>query len=300
MLLAALLYLVPPLVAEKVLVSVYVLGFAAALRRFLGAFGPRCRPLAWAGLLLVYNRCFWMGFYNYCLSLILVWVILGCCLRCAAGCTFAQMFVLMLLFTVAYFTHLVGFLLAVAGALGVAILVPPRRILASVLIVVAALPPACLTMSYFESTGFFDSASARRLLQQPLARLRGEKIEPGIWQELRAIDGELLANHGGPAIPGSLVLAGYWGLLAVLTVAGYRNRSPEERDGPGWLFPAVFGLVLLAGCLLAPDDIEFTHGGFLKTRLAPLPFLVWLACSANRRTAGRGCSSGRSRWYCSP
>jgi hypothetical protein len=277
-LLAALLYLVPPLVAEKLLVSLYVLGFAASFRWFLGAFGPRCRPLASAGLLLVYNRCFWMGFYNYCLSFILVWVILGCCLRWRGRLHVAQMFVLMLLFTVAYFTHLVGFLLAVAGALGVAILVPPRRILAPVLIVVAALPPACLTMAYFESTGFFDSASARRLFQQPLARLRGEKIEPGIWQELRAIDGELVANHVGPAIPGSLVLASYWGLLAVLTVAGYRHRSPEERGGPGWIFPAVFGLLLLAGCLLVPHDVEFTHGGFLKTRLAPLPPLVWLAC----------------------
>jgi hypothetical protein len=277
-LLAGLLYFVPALVAEKLLVSLYVLGFAASFRWFLGAFGPRCRPLAWAGLLLVFNRCFWMGFYNYCLSLILVWIVLGACLRWRGRLHVTQMFVLMLLFTVAYFTHLVGFLLAAAGAFGVAIFVSPRRILAPLLIVVAALPPACLTMNYFESTAFFASTSARRLFQQPLARLRGEKIEPGLWQELRAIDNELLANHVGTAIPASLVLAGFWGLLAILTIASYRARAPDERDGPGWLFPAVFGLLLLAGYLLAPHDVEFTHGGFLKTRLAPLPFLVWLAC----------------------
>src|SRR5262249_12678023 len=68
LLLAALLYVAPPLVAEKLLVSLYVLGFAGSFRYFLGAFGPRCRPLSWAGLLLVYQRNFWMGFWNYCLA----------------------------------------------------------------------------------------------------------------------------------------------------------------------------------------------------------------------------------------
>src|SRR5262249_47677534 len=81
LLLAGLLFLFPPLVAEKLLVSLYILGFAGSFRYFLGAFGERCRPLSWAGLLVVYNRCFWMGFYNYCLGLLLFWVVLGYCLR---------------------------------------------------------------------------------------------------------------------------------------------------------------------------------------------------------------------------
>src|SRR5262245_58138876 len=49
--LAALLYVIPPLIAEKVLVSIYVFGFAASYRFFLGAFGPRCVPLSWVGVL---------------------------------------------------------------------------------------------------------------------------------------------------------------------------------------------------------------------------------------------------------
>ena len=51
--LAGLLYLAPPLVAEKLLVSLYVLGFAGSFRYFLGSFGERCRPLSWAGLLFI-------------------------------------------------------------------------------------------------------------------------------------------------------------------------------------------------------------------------------------------------------
>src|SRR4051812_11197543 len=44
--LAALYSIAPPLVAEKILVSIYMLGFAATLRYFLGAFGPRTQPLS--------------------------------------------------------------------------------------------------------------------------------------------------------------------------------------------------------------------------------------------------------------
>jgi hypothetical protein len=278
LLLAALLFVVPPLVAEKLLVSVYVLGFAGSFRWFLGAFGPRCRPLAWAGLLLVYNRCLWMGFYNYCLSLILLWLILGYCLRRRGRIHVPQMFLLTLLFAGAFFTHLVGFLLAAVGALGAAVVAPPRRVLDTVLIGVAVLPSACLTMSYFEQTGFFRAPPARRLYQEPLARLRGQSSERSIWRELRAIDNELGDNHLGHAIPGSLILVVYLGLLAAVTVYDCYNGRTEERDGPGRLFPAVFGLLLLAGYLLVPSHLDFSHGGFLKTRLAPLPLLVWLAC----------------------
>src|SRR5262249_2820824 len=154
LLLIALLYVFPPLMAEKVLVSLYVLGFAGSYRYFLGAFGPRCRPLSWAGLLLLYQRCFWMGFYNYCLSLILLWIILGYCLRLRATPQLSHGLVLLVLFTVAYFTHLVGLVLAFVGGLGAVLLSRHRRLLAPVLIVLTVLPAGCLVMDYFERTGF--------------------------------------------------------------------------------------------------------------------------------------------------
>src|SRR5207249_3856255 len=71
------LHFLPPLAAEKVLVSLYVIGFAWSFRYFLGAMGSACPPLALAGLLFVFQRCFWLGFYNFCLSLIVYWLILG-------------------------------------------------------------------------------------------------------------------------------------------------------------------------------------------------------------------------------
>jgi hypothetical protein len=278
LLLTALLYVFPPLVAEKVLVSLYVLGFAGSLRYFFGAFGPRCRPLSWAGLLLVYNHCFWMGFYNYCLSLILFWVILGYCGRRRGALDLSQAFVLMLLFTLQYFTHLVGFLLAVAGALGAMVLLPPRRVLAPLLVVLAALPAACLAMAYFEETGFFRARSAMRVVNQPLARLQGQWAESDIGKDLTALDDELLGYHAGPEIPSGLVLLAFLALLTVVTVADARAGPPDVSDGRGRLFLIVFGLLLLAGYLLVPNHLSFEHGGFLKARLAPLPPLLALAC----------------------
>jgi hypothetical protein len=277
-LLAALLYLVPALIAEKLLVTLYVLGFAGSLRWFLGAFGPRCRPLALPGLLLVYNRNFWMGFYNYCLSLILVWVILGLCVRWRGRMRMAHACLLMMLFAAAYFTHLVGFLLALAGAIAAAVLASPRRVVDAGLIVLAALPAGCLVMNYFEQTGFFHASAAQRLFLEPFARLRGQSSEPGVWMQMRQFDDELFAHHVGTTIPGSLILTAYWGLLAAITAASRGATAAEDCDRAGRLFPAVFGLCLLIGFLLVPNHLGFTHGGFLKTRLAPVIPLVWLGC----------------------
>src|SRR5262249_54902133 len=71
------LYVVPPLAAEKLLATAYILGFAWSFRYFLGAMGERCRPLAVIGLLFLFNRCFFLGFYNFCLSITLYWVVVG-------------------------------------------------------------------------------------------------------------------------------------------------------------------------------------------------------------------------------
>jgi hypothetical protein len=279
LLLAGLLFVFPPLTVEKVLVSLYVLGFAGAFRYFLAAFGPRARPLSWAGLLLVYNRCFWMGFYNCCLSLVLLWVILGYCLRPRPAASQGRMLVLLLLFTAAYFTHLVGFLLAIAGAVSAMLLARPRRLLGAALVLVAAAPAACLAMAYFDETGFFGSHAALHLLRDPLARLGGHTMAISLWQELVGIDNELAGHHLGSVVSGALVFAAYLAWLAALAAAEFLFARPQQHEGgPGRLFPAVFGLLLLGVYLLVPDHLGTVHGGFLKARLAPLPFLLGLAC----------------------
>jgi hypothetical protein len=277
LLLAALLHLFPPLTAEKLLVSLYVLGFASALRYFLGAFGERCRPLSWAGLLFVYNRCFWLGFYNYCLGLVLLWAILGFCLRRRQQLHLPQAAVLMLLLTAAYFTHLVSFLLAWAGAFLALLRIPPWRTAGPVLVFLAGLPAACLTLDYFERTEFFQDSASQHLVDHPLASLRGKAPGAGLRKDLAALDRELFECHAGAQVPFSLFLVPYYALLVCCTAAKAQHRERENDSTPHWLFPLLLGLLFLAVYLLVPDTLE-RHGSVLKARLALLPPLVWLAC----------------------
>jgi hypothetical protein len=314
LLLAGLLYLFPALIAEKVLVSLYLLGFAGAFRYFLGSFGERCRPLSWAGLLLLYNRCFWMGFYNYCLSLILVWVILGFCIRRRASLRLPEAAVLMLLFAVTYFTHLAGFGLAVAGAVGAGLLLKPWSLRRPALIVLAILPSALLTMDYFESSGFFRMRSDQGLMNHATMMVSSGRLQKTLGLEWRGLDDELFVHHAGADTIG-LCLVFYFlvvGGLGVLEFClGERQEDglaqntesgvPEVDDsshslrvqdsrrllgqppGPGRLFPVVLGIFVLACYLLLPNHVApagpvLTQGGFLKARFALMVPLVWLAC----------------------
>jgi hypothetical protein len=307
LLLAALLYVVPPLIAEKLLVSLYVLGFAGSFRYFLGAFGERTRPISWLGLLFVYNRCFWMGFYNYCLSLVLVWLIVGFCIRRRGELRWPHAAGLMGGFALLYFTHLVGFVLALTGALGASILARPRNVLAPLLIGLAATPCCLLTLDYFTQTGFFEQGAGRRLVQKPLALLQGGKMELAIGEQLRAMDRELFEYHAGTRLPLSIFLISLVFLFAVFTVGEYAWRvrlepplevteimeldqpddepsvTPNQQPNPTWLVPFLLGSLMLGCYLLAANDLGardglLPHGGFLKARLALLPPLLWLAC----------------------
>lgn len=276
--LATLLFLFPPLIAEKVLASLYIVGFAAAFRYFLGAFGDRCRPISWAGLLFVYNHCFWMGFYSYCLSLVLLWTILGFWLRRRVALELPQAAVLMLLLTAQFFTHLVGFVLAFTGVLAMTVLTPPRRLLGPVLVCLAALPASCLVMDYFERTGFFQARASHRLVDHPLAMLKGKGPDTDLVDNLEKIDKEVFEHHAGASIPFSIYLVPYYTLLGIFSLAEYRRRAEEEGGGPGWLFPLLLSILCLGIFLLVPDNLSLEHGGYLKARFAMLPPMVWLAC----------------------
>jgi hypothetical protein len=283
LLLAGLMYVVPPLVAEKLLVTGYVLGFAGSFRYFLGAFGPDHRPLSWAGLLFVFNRCFWMGFYNYCLSLVLFWTILGYVWRRRNAFHAADTGLLLGLFLAAYFTHLAGYVVAVAGAVLVTVLAPPRRMTTFGLVLLAALPSVCLTMNYFEETGFARSTAAMRVVHDPLNRLGGNWRSDEIEKDLTNLDAEVFAFHAGRTAPLGTALLIYLVVLTMVTVAIPPVAAANSAVGPGPLFPTVFGVLLVAAYLFVPDHLGggnhgLPNGGFLKARLALLPPMLWLAC----------------------
>jgi hypothetical protein len=298
-LLAGMLYWVPALTAEKLLVSLYILGFAGSFRYFLGAFGERCRPISWLGLLFVYNRCFWMGFYNYCLSLIWVWLIVGFCLRRRGVFRWPHATVLLIFFPLAYFTHLAGLVVALTGALAAALLVKPRSLFAAFLICLAAAPSCMLTMDYFEQTGFFAQGAGRRLIKTPTDLLQGKDLERGFGEmgtQLLALDREVFEHHAGAGAVLTIALFILFVAFAAVALVEY-CRHPRAKQAlktgevvqcaastpcPGWLFPFLLGVVFLACYLLLANSLGvrggLPHGSYLKPRLALLPPLFWLAC----------------------
>ena len=76
-LLAGALTVLPPWLADKVVLTLYVAGLPIALRYWLRSWQPAAKFLAVLGLPFVYSMVFQFGFYNFCLSLVLLLVVLG-------------------------------------------------------------------------------------------------------------------------------------------------------------------------------------------------------------------------------
>lgn len=216
--------------------------------------------------------------------------------------------VLTAMFLLAYFTHLVGFVVAFLGAL---------------FICLAAVPSCLLTMYYFEQTGFFEQGAGRRLVSQPLALLQGGHTQRDLTEigaHVLAMDRELFEHHAGPRAPLSLFFLCIFVVLAAVTITEYCCRPwreparesddadhagepdaelsalPHQQPGPGLLFPILLGLLMLVFYLLLANHLGTrggpAHGGFLKARLVLLPPLLWLAClresaSTSLRITGR-------------
>ena len=74
---ALLMFAVPPVAAEKLLVSAYVLTFLAGAWYLAGAARPGERWLAFLAFPFAYHQLFQFGFYNFSISVALFLIILG-------------------------------------------------------------------------------------------------------------------------------------------------------------------------------------------------------------------------------
>src|SRR5688572_3161340 len=112
---AALMGVVPPPVAEKLLATLYVVLFAGGAWYLLVAVRAHERWIALLGLPFVHDRLFQFGFYYYAVGLALVPWVLGHWLRHRERPTPALALRLNLLLLACWFAHLMPFALAIAG-----------------------------------------------------------------------------------------------------------------------------------------------------------------------------------------
>jgi hypothetical protein len=273
-LLAGLLYALPPLAAEKVLASLYIGGFAAGFRYFLAPFGPDALLLAPTGLLFVFNRCFLMGFYNYCLSLAVMWVVLGYCVRRRVGFGAVDAFALASLLFLAYFTHLLGCVLAASGAACFVCTARPFRLQKLLCLGGALAPVACLALTHHLGNPFLQHGSEGSLGGAVLRYWTQAGAEPW-WSSVASVNRQLFEPYEGrhPWMGGLVLL--WFEALILVTVLGAFGRG-ERVALPAVRLPVIVlsvGLVVLY--VLLPDFLSVAVG-FLKARLALLPPLVCL------------------------
>ena len=112
LILAGLLWVFPPLIAEKLLLSGYVILLPLGARYALRALDPESEFLALLAFPFVYNYLLSMGFYNFVYSLPIFFFVVGRWLKDRGMLTPAAVARLAVLNLVLFFSHLVSLVMA--------------------------------------------------------------------------------------------------------------------------------------------------------------------------------------------
>lgn len=142
---AVLLSVCTPATAEKLFLTTCIVLYAVALRSLVRAVDISAAPLAFAGLPLVWNRTFQMGFFEFSFSVGVLLALLAFTVRCIDAWSWGRGVVLSLLFLLLYFCHPTTYLIAAGCVLSLALCSEPRQFP----VVLTALAPSALLMGRF-------------------------------------------------------------------------------------------------------------------------------------------------------
>ncbi|MES1241352.1 MAG: hypothetical protein ABUT39_07020 [Acidobacteriota bacterium] len=238
-------------VAEKILLSAYVILLPLAVRWAVAGVAPANSFLAVLALPFTFNFLLNMGFYNFSLSLVAFFVALGWWLRHRNrfGPWAAGVFAVLTVWV--YFCHVVS-LVALLSAVGAAALAK-RDLRGLAWLALASLPAAALTVSYAGELGAYRG-------WLPL----GDRL----WR-LATLNPLVSIDSRTDLLAAFLAVALAW---AVFRLLGWRYEGGPET-GLGF---SVLALVVLV--LAAPQAIGV--GNFITDRLVLFPYLLlipWLA-----------------------
>ena len=254
--------------AEKILLTAYVLLLPLAARHALRAIDPRAGFLAMLAFPFLYNFMFNMGFFNFCFSLAAFFFALGYWLKHAERMGPARTVILALLVLWVYFCHPVTLVVTVAALLTLAgwrmlldlLAVPERRFAPAALWrgfrrwllapSLACLPPLILIGS------FVLSRSGSRVEMLPM------------WVKIKHLAGLYsLVSLSTWTIPLAIALAFLFYAVAALCLRERWGRAAQRGDGL-LLAAAVLAVAFFA----APSQLS--GGGFVNHRLLLFPFLI--------------------------
>ncbi|HTM50165.1 MAG TPA: hypothetical protein VL285_15845 [Bryobacteraceae bacterium] len=140
--LAGLMLLAGPLIAEKLLLTVYIVALPLAVRYAFRAARPEAGPLAVLSFPFLYNCLLHYGFYNFCLSIALFFVALGYRRGRKGDSGWKETAALAAILAVLYGCHVVSWALALLAM----VILRPRQ---AVPLALAAAPSAGMAIWFF-------------------------------------------------------------------------------------------------------------------------------------------------------
>lgn len=284
---------VPVPVAEKILLTAYVLLLPLSVRYALRPVNPRAGFLAVLVFPFLFSFFFHMGFFNFCFSLVAFFFTVGYWLRHSEQMGIVRTAVLALLVLWVYFCHpstlvvTITVLLALAGwrALLDLLARPDRRFSPSSLWqgVRRLIPPAVASVPALALMSSFVSTRADSpIVVMPL------RIKALILTTLNSL-GSL--SHWTVFLALALAVLFYVVIALCLRERWKQGRLLQVGDG---LLVTMEGLIL--AFFIAPDQVS--SGGFINARLLLFPFLtaiLWFGTfrhSARRRLAIQVAAAG--------
>jgi hypothetical protein len=271
---ALLMLAVPPLAAEKLFVSAYVLLFLGGVWYLAGAVKADHRWLAFLAFPFAHNNLFHFGFYNFSVSLALFPFILGFWWRERAKVDLSYVLGMNLLLWLCYFSHILSFLLALL-AIAILWLATLRRDnwRGHLLHIPALAPQVLLPLWFFAIQGGESQASSWSFLQ----RVR-------YFGELQA-----LFTFGRAQRWFTAALAGVFLLLALRTL-WRENLSGSARPGPALRQEDSFLLLAIAfTALYFFSPAGMSGGTLIENRLSLYPYLIlipWFSPHLGARLQG--------------
>lgn len=271
-LMALLMFVFPPLVAEKILLCLYVVLFAAGCRYFLKQVTTQYATCSLLAFPFIYNVVFYFGFYNFILGLGASLFFFGLFLRWKDQLRPGRIAWLALLSLFIYFSHLLAFLFCgfFAGLLLLSDLLRrttgvKQALLTTVRLLLLFLPGLVFSAAYFASQ---EGSTASYNDYSLLKRLGGLL--------LHAEPLSFMAYSEGTYVKACLAILL---LLFVLAVIRWRrDRNP--------LFPVLSAAVIFSLMLYAVIPDALSGGSIIVPRIG-LYFFIFLVAAVSCMQMGR-------------
>jgi len=276
--LAGIMHFVPMLIAEKILLSGYIVLLPVSVRYSLGAIKPNTKFLAFMSFPFVYNFPFHMGFYSFSYSLPMFFFIMGFWLKHREHFTPGKTLVLSILSLLTYFSHIVSLAMVCLGMILISLLDLLRdtrskqgdiHFLWNVFkkrtrpLFLALLPTFLFVMTFLSQQGvemFYGISILSRLKRLYMLYSLCSYDLKELWP--------------------SIVLVCLFALVtSLILVSKIRKRQFDVWDG---LLLVICAYVLVY--FTAPDAIS--GGTYMNSRLALYPFfalILWLGAQSYRK-----------------